>query len=528
MTPLKLSRVILAATVSLFLSSAVLAQNPHADADRPSPSAAPASPQSGGGKPPAAGAAEKDTPSAGLPADSVSRHTAEIAGESIAYTATAGSLPLHGAKGEITAKLFYVSYTREEQPDTRPVTFVFNGGPGAAAAFLHLGALGPRVINFNEAGAAPVQPVRLVDNPDSWLEFTDLVFVDPVGTGFSRATGEGDDAERAFFGVEKDADALTDFIRLYLTRTGRALSPVYLAGESYGGFRAVLLARRLLASGMNVRGASLISPALEFALIRGDEYTLLPLALALPSIAASNIELRDGLGGTLDGVGEVETFARTGFLLHLAAGLKRDDGVIELLERYTGLDKETIARHHGRVSASLFLREYRRRNDRTLSRYDGSVSAAVPQPGDDERFDPVLDRAITALTPAMLHYVREELGFRTDLEYKLLNRDISGKWDYGTTPSRQGFADALGELQQARTHNPGLKILITHGYTDLVTPYGVSQFLIDQLRPIKGAQPIALRVYRGGHMMYFRAPSRRQLQEDTRELYQSSAEPPND
>jgi carboxypeptidase C (cathepsin A) len=528
MTPPKLSHVFLAAAASLLLSSAGLAQSPHPATNRTAPSAAAASPQPAAGQPPAASAAQKDTTPAALPADSVSRHTAEIAGESVAYTATAGSLPLHNAKGEVSAKLFYVSYVRDEQPDTRPITFVFNGGPGAAAAFLHLGALGPRVINFNEAGAAPTQPVQLVDNPDSWLEFTDLVFVDPVGTGFSRPTAEGDEAERAFYGVDKDADALTDFIRLYLTRASRPLSPVFLAGESYGGFRAVLLARRLLSQGMNVKGVSLVSPALEFALIRGDEYTLLPLALVLPSIAASNIELRDGLGGSLDSVGEVETFARTGYLLHLAAGLKRDDGVIELLERYTGLDKDTIARHHGRVSASLFLREYRRRNDRTLSRYDGSVSAAVARPGDDERFDPVLDRAVTALTPAMLHYVREELGFRTDLEYRLLNRDVSGKWDYGTTPNRQGFADALEELQQARTHNPGLKILITHGFTDLVTPYAVSQFLIDQLRPIKGAQPIALRVYRGGHMMYFRAPSRRQLQEDTRELYQSSAEPPND
>jgi carboxypeptidase C (cathepsin A) len=499
-------RLILA-VASLCLLSPVWAETPQAPAAQtPAP----------------ANSAPKEAPP-GLPADNVTQHSGALGD----YTATAGSLPLQGAKGEIAAKLFYVSYVRGEPATGRPITFVFNGGPGAASAFLHLGALGPRVINFNEAGAAPTQPVELADNPDSWLDFTDLVFVDPVGTGFSRPTAEGEDAERAFYGVNKDADALTDFIRLYLSRNGRSLSHVYLAGESYGGFRSVLLARRLLAAGINVKGAVLISPALEFALIRGDEYTLLPLALALPSIAASNSELRDGLNASLDSIGEVETFARTGYLLHLAAGLKRDDGIIELLERYTGLDKDTIARHHGRVSASLFLREHRRRNNRSLSRYDGSVGTAVPQPSDDERFDPILDRAIATLTPAMTQYTREELGFRTDLEYRLLNREISGKWDFGTTPNRQGYADALDELQQARTHNPGLKILITHGYTDLVTPYGVSQFLIDQLKPIEGAQPLALRVYRGGHMMYFRAPSRRQLQEDVRELYQSSAEPAN-
>jgi carboxypeptidase C (cathepsin A) len=462
-----------------------------------------------------------------LPADSVTQHTATIADEQIAYTATAGSLPVTAAKGE-TAKVFYVAYNRKDAAKNRPVTFVFNGGPGAASAFLHLGALGPRVINFNEHGSAAQTPVRLADNPDSWLGFTDLVFVDPVGTGFSRATKEGEDAERPFFGVEKDADAMADFARLYLTRTNRALSPVFLSGESYGGFRAVLLARRLLAAGIQVKGAVLISPALEFALLRGDEYTLLPLALALPSIAASNTELRDGIDASLDGLGEVESFARTGYLLDLAAGVRTDDAIIELLERYTGLERDTIARNHGRVSVSLFVREYRRRKDQSLSRYDGSVSIALPRPSDHEHFDPILDRAVTALTPAMAHYVSQELGFRTDLEYKLLNRDVSGKWDYGTTPSRQGYADVLGELQQVRTHNPAIKILITHGYTDLVTPYGVSQFLIDQLRPIEGAEPVMLKVYRGGHMMYMRAPSRRQLHDDVRDLYHSIAEPADD
>ncbi len=517
MTPPTMSRLFFAVTALVFqlaLASPATAQQP------PAAQAQAAAPKEA--------APGKESATAGLPADSVTQHTATIADSQVSYTATAGSLPLTAGKAETAAKIFYVSYTRNEAEKNRPITFVFNGGPGAASAFLHLAAMGPRVINFDERGAAPEMPVRLADNPDSWLEFTDLVFVDPVSTGFSRATKEGDDAERAFFGVEKDADAMADFTRLYLSRANRGLSPVFLAGESYGGFRAVLLARRLLSAGVQVKGAMLISPALEFALIRGDEYTLLPLALALPSIAASNLELRDGIAGSLDSLGEVESFARTGYLLHLAAGVRTDDSTVELLERYTGLERDTLARNHGRVSASLFLREHRRRKDQSLSRYDGSVSAALPRPSRNDHFDPVLDRAVTVLAPAMAHYVSDELGFRTDLEYKLLNRDVSGKWDYGTTPSRQGFADALGELQQARTHSPGLRVFIAHGYTDLVTPYGVSQFLIDQLRPIEGAEPITLKVYRGGHMMYMRAPSRHQLYEDARQIYHSVAEPTDD
>jgi carboxypeptidase C (cathepsin A) len=290
----------------------------------------------------------------------------------------------------------------------------------------------------------------------------------------------------------------------------------------------VLVAKRLLAAGLQVRGTVLISPALEFAILRGDEYTLLPTALVLPSIAAAHIELKDGIGAPLESLGEVETFSRTGYLLHLAAGRRHDDGVVGLLERYTGLDADTVARNHGRVSRWLFLREYTRKKHIALSPYDATVSIPVPRPSDAHNaIDPVLDRAIAVLTPAMTQYTRQELGYRTDLSYRLLNREISGKWDFGTTPNRQGFADALDELQQARTHNPALKVLITHGYTDLVTPYGVSQFLVDQLRPIEGAAPVTLKVYRGGHMMYMRAPSRRQLYEDARELYTGAAPPPN-
>ena len=190
-------------------------------------------------------AAEKADPSRLFPPDAVSRHTLALGDKRLAYTATAGTLPLLGAKGEVSARIFSVAYTLDEKAADRPVTFVFNGGPGAASAFLHLGALGPRVVNFSANGAAAVQPVELADNPDTWLDFTDMVFVDPVATGYSRSAAGTDEADKAFFGVEKDADALADFVRLTLTRAGRTLAPVFLAGESYGGFRVAQLAHRL-------------------------------------------------------------------------------------------------------------------------------------------------------------------------------------------------------------------------------------------------------------------------------------------
>jgi carboxypeptidase C (cathepsin A) len=480
---------------------------------------APSAPQAKAAPP-----AEKQDAVRSQPAEAQSRHTVGQGESRLAYTASAGTLPLTGAKGEVTAHIFYVAYTLEPSGSAsapaRAITFVFNGGPGAASAFLHLAAMGPRGVNFSANGAAALEPVQLADNPDTWLGFTDLVFVDPVATGYSRSAGGTEEANRAFFGVDKDADAMADFARLYLTRAGRMLSPVFLVGESYGGFRAVHVADRLLAGGIAVRGAVLISPALEFSLLRGNAYALLPLTLALPSLAAAHLELRDGLQASLDILPEVERFAGDRYLVHLAAGLKNDAEIDRTLARYTGLPTELIRREHGRVSVRTFAREYQKDKDRVLSRYDGAVSAPVPQRG-EPRFDPILDGAVAVLTPAFTHYARAELGYRTDLPYWLLNRDVSGRWDYGTSATRQGFVGALDELQKARTHNPALGVLIVHGYTDLVTPYAASKYLIGQLAPIDTGRPIELKVYRGGHMMYLREVSRRALAQDAREFYGS-------
>lgn len=458
-----------------------------------------------------------------FPADAVSRRELVRGERHLGYTATAGTLPLTGAKAEVTANVFFVAYTLDAGGADRPVTFVFNGGPGAASAYLHLGGLGPRVVNFIADGSAPLQPVTLADNPDAWLDFTDLVFVDPVATGYSRSAAGSEDGDKAFFGVDKDAGALADFMRLYLTRTGRSLAPVFLTGESYGGFRAALLADRLSSGGMGVKGVVLISPALELSMLRGNAYALLPVALALPSIAATHLERRDGVQGSLDNLREVERFARSRYLVHMAAGLKGDPEIDRLLAGYTGLAPGVINGQHSRVSVRTFTREYEKSGERVLSRYDATVNAPVPRRS-DVRFDPILDRAVTVLAPAFAQYARTELGYRTDLEYRLLNREVSGRWDFGTSPTRQGFAGALDDLQKARARNPALGVLVTHGYTDLVTPYGVSQYLIDQLAPIDKARPVELKVYRGGHMMYLRPASRRALTEDARAFYASVAE----
>jgi carboxypeptidase C (cathepsin A) len=468
-------------------------------------------------------AAEKREP-VRLPADVTVTRSIALGGRRLTFLATAGSLPLLGPRGEVAASMFFTAYAIDDKDTQRPVTFVFNGGPGAASAFLQLGALGPRVVPFAENGAAALEPVQIVDNPDTWLAFTDLVFVDPVGTGFSRSAAGTAEADKAFFSVDRDVSAMVDFVRLYLTRAGRLLSPVVLAGESYGGFRAVLLCERLIGSGIAVRGTVLISPALEFSMVHGNRFALLPLALVLPSLAVANWEMREGAAAPLPQLEEVERFARGDYLLHLSAPFKDDLRINAELARYTGLEIDVVKRHYGRVAARTFTRAYERRTDRLLSNYDATVSMAKPREG-GIRFDPILDGAVTVLEPAFGQYVRAELGYRTDLPYHLLNRDVSRSWDFGTSPTHQGYAGALDALQKARAQRPTLGVLIVHGYTDLVTPYTISRYLIDQLDPIAAARGIELRVYRGGHMMYLRPASRQALARDVRDFFAGLAKP---
>ena len=459
-----------------------------------------------------------------LPPPSTTRHTLALPDRPLDYTATAGTLPLRDGKGQTTAEIFSVAYTAEPASPERPVTFVFNGGPGAASAFLNLGGLGPRSVALSETGTFLPPPSRVVDNPDTWLAFTDLVFVDPVGTGYSRAADDSEDGERRFWGVNQDASAMAAFVRLWLARAGRMTSPVFLAGESYGGFRAALLTRVLPEeSGIAPSGAVLISPALEFALIHPEEYDLLPWALYLPSMAAVNLERHGVKGPEFDArLAEAERFAMSDYLVALAHGPGGlPPGLQDRLVSLTGLPPEVVAQSHGRVSPSRFVKEYLRPQGRVLSRYDGLLDGPDPDPRSPEPRGPdaVLDRSVPVWTTAFVDYVRGELGYQTDITYRLLNHDIAGKWDYGSTPSRQGFAGVLDDLQTGRTINPTLQVLIVGGHVDLVTPYLASRYLVDQLPALAGAAPITVRAYPGGHMVYMRPESRRMLAGDARALY---------
>ena len=458
------------------------------------------------------------------PSLAVTRHSIKLSGVDVPYTAKAGSLPLRDAKGKTAAKIFFVAYLREPQDPSRPITFVFNGGPGAASAYLHLGAIGPKTVEVNAKGELLGPPPRLTVNDASWIDFTDLVFVDPVGTGYSQVA-EGK-SESDFWGVEQDTDALANFIRLYLIDAARMSSPVFLTGESYGGFRAATITRALQKTGgISPSGLVLISPALEFALLHGEDYFPLPWALALPSYAAVNLESTGVTGGEelSDALKEAERYALSDYLVQLASGAAEGGAAAsEKVAELTGLPVDVVRRHFARIPPSLFIKEFGRAHGQVLSRYDGSISGPDPHPASawPRGPDPVLEATVPLWTNAFVQYAQGELGYKTDATYRLLNREVRPKWDFGTSPTRQGYAGALSDIQNARAANRALEVMIATGYTDLITPYMVPSYLVKQLSPLEGASPITIEDYPGGHMLYLREDSRRALKRDVEAMYE--------
>lgn len=524
-----LTRSLRLAAVLALLACPALAQDlPHGHppvpgaqtADAPSADAKAPKAKSEGAKKAEAGSA---APS--LPPTSVTHHTVTVGGEPLAYTAQAGTISLPG-DGKTAAEIFYIAYTRDPLDTKRPITFVFNGGPGAASAYLHLGGIGPRVIEANDKGELKGPPPGLVDNPSTWLDMTDLVFVDPVGTGYSRAR---DGKDEKFWGVEQDADALADFVRLYLIKSARMLSPVFLMGESYGGFRAASLARALQKSGTSSpSGIVLISPVLEFSLLYGEDYSPLSWALELPSLAAVNLESKGVIEreALRDALKEAERYAMSDYLVEIASGVEAGGkAASKTVAGLTGLPLEVVERQHARISPSLFIKEFDRANGQVLSRYDGSVSGPDPNPASrwPNGPDPVLDATLPLWTAAFVDYAGNELGYKTDASYRLLNRDARAKWDFGTSPTRQGYAGVIDDVQEARSANPELRVLIASGYTDLITPYLASTYLVGQLPTLPRAAPIQIENYAGGHMLYLRPDSRKALKEDAKAMYGRAA-----
>lgn len=466
-----------------------------------------------------------------LPADVTTEHSVVLAGRTLSFKATAGSIPiLDGNDQSLQAEIAYVSYTRpDSNAAQRPVTFVFNGGPGAASAYLQLGALGPWRLPIDNI--APSSPPLTVPNAETWLDFTDLVFVDPPGAGYSRLASNNDGLRRQFWSVDGDADALAVFIRKWIEKADRQSSPKFLAGESYGGFRLPHLARILQErQQVGTSGLVLISPVLDFGWRGQGRHSPMTWITRLPSMAAAAREIK-GMPFDREALRDVERYAAGDYLLDLMRG-DRDAAARERMSSkvagFTGLTIDLVRRLGGRVDPGTFEREALRDRGRVASSYDATISAYNPNPfaAGGRYAEPGLTALHAPLSGAMTDLYRRVLGWRIDDQpYRLLNNDVSNRWDWGRGRSAPQVVD---DLRQVLSLDPRLRVLVTHGATDLVTPYFESQLILEQLPVFGSPDRVKLAVYGGGHMFYDRDVSRRALRADAEALFRAAlAEDPS-
>jgi carboxypeptidase C (cathepsin A) len=448
--------------------------------------------------------------------------------KAIEYTAT-GKWTVLRKKEKPAAEIFSVSYVAGAGDRDRPVTFVFNGGPGASSAYLHMGAVGPQRVAFPSDGTLPAMPAKLVENESSWLAFTDLVFVDPVGTGFSRVIepekkGDGKDGAKPdddpdpkeYFGYKRDLESLCEFMGRWLSEHGRWGSPVVIAGESYGGYRVGRLARMLQeTAGIGLNGAILISPALEITGLAPTDYDVLGWVDRVPTMAAAAFHHGRSRafrkGTSLEKVfRESEEFATGDYASFLTRGAslpaKERTRILSRLADIVGLPLDIVTRAEGRVGILRFVRELLRDERKVLGLYDTTITATDPFPDRDEFTwpDPTLSGISPAYTMAVNRMLRSEIGVETDREYMLLSYEVNTAWKNDV--EHHAFAPPPGATDDFRygmALNPHMKAFITHGQYDLVTPYYAS----DRLRNLMRLDPqmadrLTVRHFGGGHMFY--------------------------
>jgi carboxypeptidase C (cathepsin A) len=485
---------------------------------------------------------------------SKTEHTLQLHMLRVNYTANAEWQTLYEHDKPV-AEMFHVAYLAEPDGSSpRPLTFVFNGGPGAASAYLHMGGLGPQRIAFDYQGSLPRSPVSLVTNQESWLSFTDLVFIDPIGTGFSRSLTDESSEKKAekeaktsasesdaktpspkespFWEVERDLNAIGEFIQRFLSRHNRWLSPIFIAGESYGGFRVARLARKLQAEfGIGLSGAILISPALEFSMLSGGDYNLAPWMTLLPTLAATAVHHGCATASTtLDlraHLNAAEQFARRTLAPLLALGdslpLAERQVAYQKMAALIGLSAQVIENQGGRIGMEFFARELLRDRQQILGLYDASITAIDPFPNRPlyDGNDPTLSGIDRLFTAAINSHLRQHLRVDTDLTYSLLSMEVFNGWKYDHKGEcKQGFLSAVDDLRAGMALNPHMNVIINHGIYDMVTPYFASNCLADlmKLHP-QLKENLRLKHYRGGHMFYTWDESRQQWFEDMQRFY---------
>lgn len=452
---------------------------------------------------------------------SETKHSVTIGGQKIEYTATAGTIAIKDAEDKPTASIFYVAYTRDGQTDAtkRPLTFSFNGGPGSSSVWLHLGLLGPRRVKLADDGSAVPPPYSLVDNEQSLLDETDLVFIDPVSTGYSRAT-KPDDAKK-FHGLDGDVKSVAEFIRLYVTKNKRWSSPKFVIGESYGTTRAAALSGELAGHlKMNVNGIMLVSTVLNFQTLSFSEGNDLPYTLFLPGYTATawyHKKLPTDLQKLplKEVVARAEAFAQGEYSQALFQGAALTDdkraAMVKNVARFTGLSETFVSRANLRVSLGRFSAELLRDEQQVVGRFDGRYKGFVrDELSSNMEYDPSGSAVMGAYGAAFNNYVRTELNFEEDKPYEILAS--VGRWDWGADNNFVNVADTLGE---SLTENPFLKIHVSSGYYDLATPRFASHYTFNHLNIAPTLQKnITMDDYEAGHMMYLNVPDLRKQKTD--------------
>lgn len=464
----------------------------------------------------------------------VTHHQVTLDGKLLKYTATAGRLPIKRGDGKIEAEVFFVAYTLDGQEAAkRPLTFCFNGGPGSATVWLHMGAVGPKQVVLQPNGFMPAAPYRMIDNPNTLLDRSDLVFVDAIATGFSRAANA--ETTKKFLGVKADIEAFGEFIRLFITRYDRWPSPLFLLGESYGTTRAAGIAGYLADHGISFNGITLLSIAMDLGTLVWAKDNDVPYFLLVPSycmIAAYHKRLAPDLMQDLARTRqEVERWAANDY----ASALLKGDGltpeerqkIIDAYSRYTGLDKKLIDNANLRINVEQFTHNLLLDQKLRVGRLDGRFTGPDPEGVLDTRpYDPTEPAIVPPYTSVYNNYVRSELGYKVDMPYKVFAFEESAfeKWEWGN--AIKGFPNTAPDLRAALAKNPYLKVLVMEGYYDLATPYAAANYSIDHLNLSPDYRKnISFATYEAGHMVYLDGASHAKMKRDLVEFMGKTIEP---
>ena len=473
---------------------------------------------------PAATAKDKadkpDTALPPLPADAHTQQSIQIDGKTLHYTVTVGTLPVRDKDGKTSGELVYTAYTAEGE--NRPVTFAVNGGPGASSVFLNFGAIGPKHLNgIGNEGDSPSDPATLSDNPGTWLDFTDLVFLDPIGTGFSRSLVSEAETKKQFYSPEADIEYLSRAIYDWLVRNGRLDSRKYVVGESYGGFRGPRITYFLQSElGVGLNGTILVSPYLNPTLEDNSDLSPIPWMVTLPSITASNLERQNKL--TPDAMKQVIDYTEGEYATTLIKGntdSAATQSMIQKVTEMTGLDPAFVKYSGARLETGAYLREVHREEGKIGSVYDSNVTSTDPFPysPDQRSNDPILATIIAPTTTAMVDFVTRTVGWKVDARYNTLSNEVNRQWDRSGRELRRGSAE---ELRLSVAADPKLRVLIAHGWNDLSCPFMGSILTVDQMHIIGDPARVSVHEYPGGHMFYTRDAGRLALRKDVMEMFQ--------